>query len=262
MASDSVSEYPDSEHDQRLREIDACARMTRWEKFEFWFSPVFWTSSMGVLFLVCALCAAGTVVIVLFHLQIAIHHPDRLKYVWTYLAYLAAPLAISGAVLIYPVSVFRKMARRKKETGSPYPSGEELIAHRYRSEHPAVWSRVAIVLFFSLIAFAVTRSLWASPDRWALTYWIWPDLLWLVAIMVSVEAISPRPGRQWTGFVASSALGLEAILAVIAILRHNKHTATSWGFAFLMALFFVVFAVATIQEGKKKARNAPASQTT
>ena len=254
-----MSEGANNEQEQNLREIDGVAKMTRWEKFEFWFSPVFWATSMGALFLVSAFCVVGTVVIVLFHFQIAIHHPDRLKYIGTYLAYLAAALAISGAVLLYPIKVFRKMARRKKESGSLCPSGEELAARRYRQEHPSVWLRIPVVLFFCLIAFAATHSLWISPDRQVFFAWGIPALVWLVAFMAVVDAISPRPGRQWTGFVVSGAFGLIAVLAGALIFHRGKYSPSDSFFPLLMAFLSLLSSIISVHEGKKKVRNVPAS---
>jgi hypothetical protein len=255
-----MSEVANSEQEQSSHEIDSVARMTRWEKCEFLFLPVSLAALAGFELLVLAFCLIKLSLTVLFNFQTVIHHLDRLKQLGPSLAIvIGSLLAISGVLLIHPALVLRKMVRRKKQSGRYCPNGEELLARKYRSDHLPLWLRVVVPLFFSLIAIAVTHSLWVSPEGRVRADWIWPALLWLVAIIVAVEAISSRPGRQWTGFVASSALGLEAILAVVAIFHQSRHTASGWGFPLLMALFSVIFAVATVQEGKKKVRNARAS---
>jgi hypothetical protein len=262
IRSDSIDEVPNGDQNQRLHETVVIATMTRWEKFEFWLFPVGWAFSAGLLFLISALLLLGYSVAALLHLQAIGHHPGALKNLGLTLAILVPVLAISGALLIYPVKVFRKMARRKKESGSPYPGGGELIARRNRWEHPPVWLRIVVILFFSLIAFGITYSLWVSPDRRVLAYWSWPALFWLVAIMVAVDAIWPRPGRLWTGSVASIAFGLLAVLAVVVIVRHGNYKASDSFFPLLFAFCSVFLAVATAHEGKKKMRPSSPSTST
>jgi hypothetical protein len=251
-----------NEQEQSLREIDGVAKMTRWEKCGFWYFPVFWALSAGTLFLVLALIFVGYLLILLLHFRTIIHHPGGLKDWGSALALVAGLLLISGAVLIYPVSVFRKMPRRKKQTGSPYPSGEELIARRYRDEHPPVWRRILVILFFSWIALGATHSIWASRDRRVLAAWSVPGTFWLLAIMAAVDSAWPKPGRKWTGFVVSGALGLTAILATVAIVRHGQYIASNWLFPLLMAFGCVGFAVVTVREGKKKTRPSSPSVST
>jgi len=112
--------------------------MTRWEKCDFWFLPTLWALCWGVPFLISASFLVALGVSFLIHLQGYIHHPEWFKNLEPSLVFLTAMLVISGAILIYPVSIFRKMTHSKKESGSLYPSGEELTARRFRREHPAV----------------------------------------------------------------------------------------------------------------------------
>jgi len=251
-----MSESANREQELGLRETDPVARMTRWEKCGFWIPPVCWGLCAVMPFLLSALSLIAFSVSLVIRLQGVIRDPELLKNLGPTIVLLVIP----GAVLMYPVSVFRKMARRKKETGSIYPSGEELIARRNRWEHPPAWLRIAVVLFFCLIAFAATHSLWVSPDRRVSVYWGFPALFWLVAVIVIVDVVWPRPGRQWTGFLISGVFGLMAIMAVVLIVHRGKYTSSDWGFPLLMASFAVLFAVASVHEGKKKVRITPASQ--
>jgi predicted membrane channel-forming protein YqfA (hemolysin III family) len=115
------------------------------------------------------------------------------------------------------------------------------------------------VLFFCLIAFAATHSLWISPDRQVFFAWGIPALVWLVAFMAVVDAISPRPGRQWTGFVVSGAFGLIAVLAGALIFHHGKYSPSDSFFPLLMAFLSLLSSIISVHEGKKKVRNVPAS---
>lgn len=254
-----MSQDANSEQEQNLREIDSVARMTRWEKFEFWLPPTCWGFCAGVPFLVSSSFLIAFSLSLLIHLQGYIHHPEWLKNLGPSLVFLTAMLAFSGALLIYPASVFRKMARRKKESGSLYPSGEELVARRHRWEHPSAWLKIAVVLFFCLIAFAASHAVWTDPGRYLLLNLGFPALFWLIAIIVVFDVFWPRPGRRWTGFVASGAFALLAIIGVAAVIRHGNHTASEWGFPLSMALFSIFCVVASVHEGKKKVRKAPAS---
>lgn len=249
---------PNSDHEQSPREIDSVATMTRWEKCEFLFVPVSLATLGGFELLVLAFCLIKLSLTVLFNFQTVIHHLDRLKQLGPSVAIIIGSLlTISGVLLISPALAFRKMIRRKKQSGSFYPNGEELLARRYRAEHPPSWLRAAVVLFVSLIAFGATHSLWVSTYRRVPIVWSWPGLLWLVAIMAAVDAIRPRPGRLWTGTVVSGAFTLETILAVVLIVHHGKYTASDWGFPLLMAFCSVLSAVVTVREGKKKMHIAP-----
>ncbi|HTW82252.1 MAG TPA: hypothetical protein VME23_22085 [Terracidiphilus sp.] len=255
-----MSESANREQELGLRETDPVARMTRWEKCGFWIPPVCWGLCAVVPFFVSASFLMAFAVSLLIHFQGIIHHPDWLKNIGPSMAFLAGMLVISGALLVYPVSAFRKMARRKKESGSIYPSGEELIARRNRWEHPPAWLRIVVVLFFCLVAFAATHAVWADPGRYLLLNLDFPALFWLIAIMVAIDVFWPRVGRQWTGFVASGAFGLLAIIGTVAVIRHGNHKASDWGFPLLMASFAVFLAVASVHEGRKKVRITPASQ--
>ncbi len=256
MPEDTNAEREHSrlETDHVDNDTNCSARMTRWEKCEFLIFPVSWSALAGVPFLVSALFLIAFAVSMLVHFQEIIHHPDRLKNLEPSLVFLAALLVVSGALLIYPVSAFRKMFRRKKESGSIFPCDEELAARRYREYHPPMWLRILCILFFSLIAVGATGSLITSSDRLVLAAWSWPALFWLVAIMVAVDAVWPRPGRQWTGFVASGAFSLLAVLTTVLITRHGKYSTSDLFFPLLMAFSSLFFAVVSVHEGKKKMR--------
>jgi len=115
--------------------------------------------------------------------------------------------------------------------------------------------RVYVFSFFCLIAFGVTYKTIATPGHHAFAAWAVVGLLWLIAIAATIDAVRPRRGRQWTGFVASGAFGALAIMAAVAVIRNGDHKAYGWFFSLLFASLSGIVAVVTVRDGKREARD-------
>lgn len=229
-----------------------CAQpMTGWGKVDFLFLPVSWTLIAGPLLIVSAFSLLAFIVAL-------VRHAQTFKEIAPSLLIVGVACIIFGAILAYPIHFFRKMRHRKRLTGSIFPAGEEFAAFRYHREHPSTWKRILLVSFFCLIAFSATHALWSGPYRRVSTNWIIPALLWLIAILVAVDAFIPRSGRRWTGFTASGAFGAIAILAV-SIIVHRGAYVSDWVFPILMATVCAGLLVSTAREGKGKARKRKAN---
>ena len=236
--------------EQALNDVERVPSMTFWEKVGFSWFPSLWALIAAPLLLLFAFY--------FFTLALALlRHPHLFKQGGaSWLLFLAASCIVLGAILVYPVRFFRRMWIRKRKTRSLFPSGEDLLAFRfrreYRREHPPVWMRVYVFSFSCLIAFGVTRSVIMNPPGRAFVAWGVPALFWLIAIVGTVDSVWPRRSRLWTGFVLSGSLGVLAILTVIAVIRYGDHKAYDWFFPLVFALPSGFFAVATVRDGKKR----------
>ena len=248
-----MADAGDGELGNALHETERVPPMTRGEKSAFWAMPASLTLLVVPLL---AVTAYGLIKVSLAFWPNShwyFRHPDRLKMV------LAAVLEINaytfvlvGALLVYPAFFFRKMLRRKRETGSVLPQGEELAARRRKSKSRPLWKKLAAVGFFVLIAVGVTHSLMTSPHRHVLINWSFPALFWLIAVLVAVDAFFPSPDRVWTGIAAIAAFGLLAVLAVAGNVRARTFGIGYWIFPLLMASFSAGLGIDLIRDAKRK----------
>jgi hypothetical protein len=232
--------------ERALDTVERVEPMTGWGKAGFLYLPTIWALIAGAHLIVFASFLLALVVVLFLHPHLKGFAPS--------IVFLAGGCVIFGAILIYPIHFFRKMRVRKRETGSIFPSGEELAAIRYRRQHAPAWVRTCVLLFFCLIAFGATHALWSSPHRQILVNWSIPALFWLIAIMVAIDAFMPLPGRQWTGFAASGAFGTMAILTVAAIIHHGDCKISDSVFPVLMAALSIACAIISVREGRCKVR--------
>lgn len=232
-----------------LNVIESVPSMTFWEKLDFFALPTCWALIVAPILLIAAALLAGSILAFLFHPHPRAHLFEQSA---SLLLLLAAMCAIFGAILTPSIRFVRKMRMRRRETGSIFPSGAELVAFRYRRWHPPLWLRIFNVSFSCLVAFGVTRSVMMNPPGRAFVAWGVPALFWLIAIVGTVDSVWPRRSRLWTGFVLSGSLGVLAILTVIAVIRYGDHKSYDWFFPLVFALPSGFFAVATVRDGKKR----------
>ena len=238
-----------------LNDIEPVPSMTFWEKVGFLWFPTYLTLVAAPFFLIAAFLLAGFTVVFVLHPHLFKQEQGAHSLLW-----LAAGCAVFGAMLVYPARFFRKMRKRKRETGSLFPSGEELAALWFRKEHPPVWMRILVPLLFSLPAFGITYEMMVTPGHRALAAWGITGLFWLIAIAVAVDAFWPRKERLWTWFVASGALGALAIMFAVVDRRQGYHGALAWIAPILFASLSVLAAVTTIRDAKKRMRGAAANR--
>ena len=232
-----------------LNDIERIPSMTFWEKVDFFYFPISWVLVAAPVFLIAAFLLAGFSVVFLLHPHLFKQEQGATSLLW-----LAAVCAVFGAILVYPVRFFRKMRTRKRGSGSSLPSGEELVAFRYRRWHPPVWLRICVALSFSLPAFGITYKMIATPGHRVPAAWGVTVLLWLIAIAVTVDAVWPRRDRQWTGFVASGAFGALAVAGAVAIIRDGGHKPLDFFLPLLFTLLSSLLAVGAVRDGRKSAR--------
>jgi hypothetical protein len=230
--------------------------MTLWEKLAFWAVPS-WLAVCGTELLAVAIFCLGKIgIVLLFNFHKYLHHPDRLQvlgHMLTVAAIIAAvTVALSGVFLVYPAFVWRKMFRRRKETGSLLPQGEELAMRRWKKKNPSLLVRLSMIGFFTLIALGVTHSLMISPHRHVLINWGYPVLLWLIAAIVAIESLFPAPDRAWTGFTGAAAFGLLAILGVTGTVHARAWGIMNWLFPLLMASFCAGLTVQSIRALRRR----------
>ncbi len=227
--------------------------MTPWEKFVFLFWPA-WLTLLAVPLL--AVMAFGLIKIAAaflpnFHWYV--HHPDRLKIALeAVLVILAYGILILGALLVYPALVFRKMIRRRKETGSVLPQGEELAARRWKKKNPSRWTRAWIPGFFALVAGGWTYEFALAPHRLRLILWAFPALMWVIATMAAMDCFFPRRERLWTGVCASGAFALLAAVYLVAAPHVLQRQASYWIFPFLTGSIGIVLAILIIRDWRRE----------
>jgi hypothetical protein len=131
---------------------------------------------------------------------------------------------IVAAMLLYVLSsIFRKTLRRKRQTGSLLPAGEELKAVRLRRrQRERIW--VPAVCFLFSIAFtmgAIKAHFQTGAGTW--TAWTLLITLWLISASITLAAIR-RTEPRWLTAVLAALLGLAGIcsirLAIIA--QHDR----------------------------------------
>ncbi len=228
--------------------------MTRWERFVLCLWPA-WLALLAIPLL--AVTAFG-----LIKINIAFwpnshwyfHHRDRLKMVMeTVLAVLAYTAVILGALLVYPALFFRRMLRRKKETGSVFPQGEELAAHRRKRKTPSLWTKTWVVGVFALIAAGWTHVMIRNaPHHHFVLAWSFPALMWVVAIMVAIDAFFPRRERLWTGVIFAAAFGALTVFYVIAQRHISERRTDLWFFPILWGSIAIAAAIAVIGDWRQK----------
>jgi hypothetical protein len=129
----------------------------------------------------------------------------------------------------------------------------DVVAIRYRGEHPLVWKRIIVVSFFSLLAFGITHALWVNPRRHLLGLWSIPSLFWLIAMMAAIDAFIPRPDRRWTVFVVSGAFGTLAILGIAGIIHGRSYRLSGFlAYTLLMAGLSIVSAAMGLRVARHK----------
>lgn len=233
--------------EQAPDDIERVSSMTSWEKVGFFFLPIF----LAPFIPIAALFLFAFTFAFLLHPQYSFNQGESL------LVFIAFSCAVFTAILVYPVWFFRKMHTRKRETGSLFLRGEELVAFRHRRKHPPAWKRIWIALLFSLPAFAITYRMMVPPHHLVLAAWSVAGLFWLIAIAVTVDMAWPRSERRWTGLVVSGAFGVLAVMAAVAIIRDGGHKALDFFFPLLFASLSTIAAVMTVCDGRKKSSDAP-----
>jgi hypothetical protein len=252
-----MADAGDGELGNALEETVRVPPMTRGEKFAFWAMP-FCLALMAVPLL--AADAYGLIIVAVafwpnshWYLQ----HPDRLKMVLEdVLGINAYAFVLVGALLVYPAFFFRKMLRRKKETGSVLPQGEELAARRRKWKNPSWRMKAWPPGFFALIASGWTYKCITAPHRLPLAVWSFPALAWVIVILVAIDCFFPRTGRLWTGICDSVAFGSLAAIYLIGAPHALRRQAAFWIFPILTGGFAIVLAFWVIRDWKRRRASA------
>jgi hypothetical protein len=226
--------------------------MTFLEKFAFLAIPV-----------CLALCGLGNLAATAFglvkvtaallhHFHQDLRHPHQFKVVLeALLVILAYAIAISGALLVYPAMVLRSMLRRRRETGSLLPQGEELLERRWKRKNPSWWMRLLVPGFFALIATGWTYGTITERHRLALVVWSFPALMWVVAIIAAIDCYYPRRDRLWTGVCVSGAFGSLAAAYLVAAPHALRWQIEYWIFPVLTASIAIFAAVSVIRSWRR-----------
>jgi hypothetical protein len=216
--------------DNALDEVERLPPMAFGEKFLFLAFPA-WVTIVGMPFFLSAYFSIRIPILLFLH-------PPPYKYIKQLeptLVYLFVSTLVFAAILLYPVSVIRRMVRRKRATGSTFPSGEELAAIRLRWKNPSWWKRAYPPGFFALIATGWTYTMATAPHRLPLAAWSFPALAWIIVIMVAIDCFFPRPGRLWTGICTSGAFGSLAAVYLIGAPHGLRRQAEYWIFPIFTA---------------------------
>lgn len=117
--------------------VKPAQQMMGWGKVGFLLLPTMWALIAGADLILCAF-------FILIFSVVVVLHPHAYKEIAPSMAFLGGACLVFGAILIYPIRFFRELRLRKRETGSIFPSGEELGAIRYRRQHPPAWVRITL----------------------------------------------------------------------------------------------------------------------
>jgi hypothetical protein len=225
------------------------------EKFLFLAFPA-WVTIVGTPFFVSAYFSIRIPILLFLH-----PHYKYIKQVEPTLIYLFVSTLVFGAILVYPVSVIRRMVRRKRVTGSSFPSGEELAAFRFRWKNPSWWRRAIAPGFFAVIATGWTYAVIASPHRHPLPPLIWsfPALMWAIAITAAIDSFFPRRGRLWTGVCSGAAFGSLAAVYLVGAPHALKREVEYWIFPLLTGSIAVYVAISVIRDWRRRSGTASAA---
>lgn len=233
--------------DSALNEAERLPPMAFGGKFLFLAFPA-WVAIVGTPFFVSAYFSIRIPILLLLH-----PHYKYIKQVEPTLVYLFVLTLVFGAILVYPLSVIRRMVRRKRVTGSSFPSGAELAAFRLRWKNPSRWKRAYPPGFFSLLATGWTYALITSPHRHRLPLFIWsfPALMSVIAIIAAIDCFFPRRERLWTGVCMGAAFGSLAAVYLVGAPHALRREAEYWIFPLLAGSIAVYVAISVIREWKR-----------
>lgn len=202
----------------------------------------------------------GLVVLLIGQSIFLLLHLDLIRQYVSSLASLLATILVISAFLAYPVSVFRKMARRKRVTGSSFPSGEQLVAFRIRMKKPSMWRRALVPGFFALVATAWTREMvQTAPHHHFVLAWSFPALMWLIAFLFAVEILLPRPERLWVAIGISGAFATLAAVYVVAAPHALRWRIGFWVFPLLTGGIAIAVAILMIRDWRQRRGRALAA---
>jgi hypothetical protein len=241
--------------DNALSEAERLPPMAFGEKFLFLAFPA-WVAIVGMPFFLSAYFSIRIPILLLLH-----PHYKYIKQAEPMLVYLFVSTLVFGAILIYPVSVIRRMIRRKRATGSSFPSGEELAAFRLRWNNPSRWKRAYPPGIFALFACGWTYTVIRAPHRLPLFMWSFPALAWIIVTMVAIDCFFPRRERQWTGICTSVAFGSLAVVYLIGAPHVLRRQAEYWIFPLLTGSTAVCLAISVIRDWKRRSGTASAAST-
>ena len=257
-----MADLQDGDAESALGEVERVPPMTLEEKFALLTTPVCLAAGGLAVIAVNAFVLAKVLAAFLPNFRWYAHHLDHLKMVVVaVLAVVAPAVVISGGLLVYPALVFRKMLRRKKETGSLLPQGEELAARRRKWKHPSWRLKVWPPSFFALIAGGWTYELSTAPHRLPLAAWSFPALAWVIVILVAIDCFFPRPDRLWTGICDSVAFGSLAAVYLIGAPHGLRRNAEYWIFPVLTGSIAILCAFWVIRDWRRGRAGAAAARS-
>jgi hypothetical protein len=234
--------------------------MTLEEKFAFLAMPVCLAVCSAGLLVVTALGLAKVALALLHHFHWYLHHLDRVKMaLGAVLVVLAYTAPVFGASAVYPALFFLKMVRRKRETGSLLPQGDELVERRWKRKNPSWWMRLLVPGFFALIATGWTYGTITERHRLPLVVWSFPALMWFVAVIAAIDCLFPERDRLWTGVCVSVAFGSLAAAYLIAAPHALKWQIEYWIFPVLTGSLAIFAAVSVIRDWARIRESASAA---
>jgi hypothetical protein len=260
-----MAEPGDGGTENALDEVERVSPMTSGERFLFWCMPSSLALCGASLLAVGAFVWVRISIALLVSFQKYLNHPERLKALAQDLMAAAImeafAVALAAIFLFYPALVLRKMLRRKRETGSVLPQGEELAARRRKWKNPSWWTKTWVPGFFALIASGWTYKCITAPHRLPLAVWSFPALAWVIVVMVAIDCFFPRPDRIWTGICDSVAFGALAAVYLIGAPHAMMRKTTFWIFPFLTGGIAIVLAFWVIRDWSRRRGRAPAAST-